>query len=44
MRAAKRLTVRAEHEIPFHVDGEPRLGGRELHVETIPAALQVRAS
>jgi diacylglycerol kinase family enzyme len=36
--------VRADDPIPFHVDGEPRLAGRELHVEVIPAALSVRVA
>lgn len=44
MRAAKRLRVQAQDAIPFHVDGEPRLGGRELQVETIPGALTVRVA
>lgn len=43
MRAAKRLDVRAAAAIPFHVDGEPRLGSRELRVRMVPAALTVRA-
>jgi YegS/Rv2252/BmrU family lipid kinase len=42
MRAARRTCVRAEEPIPFHVDGEPRLGGNELLVEAIPHALKVR--
>lgn len=42
MRAVRELTVRAEAAIPFHVDGEPRLGEPELTVSTIPGALLVR--
>jgi diacylglycerol kinase family enzyme len=42
MRSARRLRVGAREPIPFHVDGEPRLGGREIRVEVIPAALTVR--
>lgn len=42
MRAVRELTVRAEAPIPFHVDGEPRLGAAELAVRTIPGALVVR--
>jgi YegS/Rv2252/BmrU family lipid kinase len=44
MRAAKQLRVRADAAIPFHVDGEPRLGGRELQVRNVPAALTVRVA
>jgi YegS/Rv2252/BmrU family lipid kinase len=44
MRAATRLEVHAAAPIPFHLDGEPRLGGRELRVETIPRALRVRVA
>ena len=43
MRAASQLRLRAREAIPFHVDGEPRLGGRELSVTVVPAALNVRA-
>ena len=42
MRAARHLRVRATDRIPFHVDGEPRIGGNELQVETVPGALGVR--
>ena len=42
MRAVRELTVRAEEAIPYHVDGEPRLGESELTVSTIPGALLVR--
>jgi diacylglycerol kinase (ATP) len=44
MRAAKRLRIQSQDAIPFHVDGEPRLGGRELVVEAIPGALNVRVA
>src|SRR5262245_41015427 len=43
MRSASSLRVRAEGAIPFHVDGEPRLGQDELEVTTHPGALQVKA-
>lgn len=43
MRAAQNLRVRAQGAIPFHVDGEPRLGQRELVVQTHGGALLVRA-
>jgi diacylglycerol kinase (ATP) len=42
MRAVRELTVRAEGPIPFHVDGEPRVGSTELSVTTLPGALLVR--
>jgi diacylglycerol kinase (ATP) len=42
MRAARRVQIRAQDAIPFHVDGEPRLGERELMVECLPGALHVR--
>ena len=42
MRAGKSIRISANGPIPYHVDGEPRLGGAELDVSTIPAALRVR--
>jgi len=42
MRAARCLRVKAPGPIPFHVDGEPRLGADELIVKTLPKALRVR--
>jgi diacylglycerol kinase (ATP) len=42
MRAARCLSVKAPGPIPFHVDGEPRLGADELIVKTLPKALRVR--
>ena len=42
MRAARQLRVEARDAIPFHVDGEPRLGGHSLRVEAVPGALAVR--
>lgn len=43
MRAAQKLCVRASGPIPFHVDGEPRVGLNQLSVQTHPGALLVRA-
>ena len=43
MRSASTLRVRTMGAIPFHVDGEPRLGQDELVVLTHPRALRVRA-
>lgn len=43
MRAAQRLRVKTAGPIPFHVDGEPRVGQDELVVQTHPGALLVRA-
>ena len=43
MRAAHTITVRVEGPIPYHVDGEPRLGRDEVVVRTHPRALDVRA-
>jgi diacylglycerol kinase (ATP) len=42
MRPARALRVRAAAPIPFHVDGEPRLGGEELSVCVHDGALRVR--
>lgn len=42
MRAARELTVTAEAPIPFHVDGEPRVGPATLSVKTLEHALTVR--
>lgn len=42
MRAAETLRVRTKGPIPFHVDGEPRLGGDELIVKTHRGALLLR--
>jgi YegS/Rv2252/BmrU family lipid kinase len=42
MRSARRMRVQADGPIPFHVDGEPRLGQDELDVRTHPGALRVR--
>ena len=44
MRAAREVRIRTSGVIPFHVDGEPRLGREELQVRTIPGALKVRVS
>ena len=42
MRSVCTLRVRTSGPIPFHVDGEPRLGQDELLVATHPRALRVR--
>lgn len=44
MRAASEAWIRTLGVIPFHVDGEPRLGHDELHVQTLPGALRVRVA
>jgi diacylglycerol kinase (ATP) len=44
MRAARSVQVSASDAIPYHVDGEPRMGGRDLRVEVLPAALRVRVT
>lgn len=44
MRAAREVRIRTSGAIPFHVDGEPRLGRDELQVRTIPGALHVRVA
>jgi diacylglycerol kinase family enzyme len=42
MRTIREMVVRADREIPFHVDGEPRVGPAELAVHVLPHALLVR--
>jgi len=42
MRSACNLRVNTTGAIPFHVDGEPRLGQDELEVVTHPRALRVK--
>jgi diacylglycerol kinase (ATP) len=44
MRAVREVEVRAPDRIPFHVDGEPRLGPTALIVRTLPKALAVRVA
>jgi YegS/Rv2252/BmrU family lipid kinase len=44
MRAVRNVRVRAGGPIPFHVDGEPRLGADELIIATIPRALTVKVA
>lgn len=44
MRAAQSCHVKSVGPIPFHVDGEPRLGSSEITVRTHRAALRVRAA
>jgi diacylglycerol kinase (ATP) len=43
MRSVRELRVRAEKPIPYHIDGEPRLGPMELNISVVPGALVVRA-
>ena len=43
MRAARNVSIKTSGPIPFHVDGEPRIGGDELFITTHPKALRVRA-
>jgi YegS/Rv2252/BmrU family lipid kinase len=42
MTAAREIVVRSPGEIPYHVDGEPRVGRDVLTVRTFPGALRVR--
>jgi diacylglycerol kinase (ATP) len=44
MRSAQQARVHATEPIPFHVDGEPRFGGPDVLVQTIPRALNVRVA
>jgi diacylglycerol kinase (ATP) len=44
MRSVKEFTVLADNGIPFHVDGEPRLGPDKLIIKVLPRALKVRAN
>jgi diacylglycerol kinase (ATP) len=44
MTAAKTIRIKSSAPIPYHVDGEPRLGGTELAICTHPGALLVRAA
>ena len=44
MKAARSLTIRTEGDIPYHLDGEPRVGRDELVIQTHPAALRVRVA
>jgi diacylglycerol kinase (ATP) len=44
MRAAREVDVYTSGDIPFHVDGEPRVGRDTLRVRTIPRALNVRVA
>jgi YegS/Rv2252/BmrU family lipid kinase len=43
MRAAREIRVEAAGEIPFHVDGEPRMGKDRVIVRALPAVLRVKA-
>jgi diacylglycerol kinase (ATP) len=42
MRAARAVDIAASGPIPFHVDGEPRIGHDRLSVRLHPLALHVR--
>jgi diacylglycerol kinase (ATP) len=42
-RRIRRLRVSCREPIPFHVDGEPVLGGTCLEARVLPAALRIRA-
>ena len=44
MKAARTLTIRTAGDIPYHLDGEPRVARDELVIETRPAALHVRVA
>jgi YegS/Rv2252/BmrU family lipid kinase len=44
MRAARSIAVRIAGPIPYHVDGEPRLGHDELEFRVHPGALSVRVA
>ncbi len=44
MRAGRTLRVGAAGDIPFHVDGEPRIGRDELIVQTHAGALRVKVA
>ncbi len=44
MRAVRECIVHAAGAIPFHVDGEPRVGPNEMRIRTLPGALVVRTS
>lgn len=44
MQAARQLRVSAPDAIPFHVDGEPRVGREVLAVRVVPGALNVRVA
>lgn len=42
MRATREVLVEAGGEIPFHVDGEPRMGKDRVTARTLAAALKVK--
>ena len=44
MTAARALTIRTDGDVPYHLDGEPRVGRDELVIQTHPAALRVRVA
>ena len=44
MKAARALTIRTDGDVPYHLDGEPRVGRDELVIQTHPAALRVRVA
>ena len=41
MRPARSIRLRSESKVPYHVDGEPRLGSTELVIQILPKALLV---
>ena len=43
MQAARTIEVRSEGDIPYHVDGEPRVARDSLEIRTHPGALHVCA-
>jgi diacylglycerol kinase family enzyme len=43
MRRASDLEIRGQRAMSFHVDGEPRIGGKTLTVRTLPRALLVKS-
>ena len=44
MRTASELDITSDHEIRFHVDGEPRIGSKTLSLRTRPKVLCVKVS
>jgi diacylglycerol kinase (ATP) len=42
MLTASTVEVTCAHEVPYHVDGEPFIGGAAIHARIRPSALRVR--